>query len=83
MIKKFNLYEYYSDSDTEEEEKEDNYTPLEEIDNIEINDTVYHGSIRDIYDDINDLSLGYSDWDAIWVTYEEVIAREFSDLPTI
>jgi hypothetical protein len=74
------LYEYnYHDED---EDEENEYNPLEDINNIEIDNIVYHGSIRNINNDINDLSLGYSDWEAIWVTSEENIAKEFSDFPT-
>jgi len=76
-ISKFENYFYEDDYD-----EEDDYNPLEDINDIDINDTVYHGSIRDIDDEVTDLSKGYSDWDSIWVTYDENIAKDFSELPT-
>lgn len=40
----------------------------------------YHGSLINGDDDIfNELNLGYSDWDAIWLTDDENIAEEFSE----
>jgi len=57
--------------------------PIEEINSIELNGTVYHGSSVDLTEDdatlISELREDYSDWDAVWVSDEESIAEEFSE----
>ena len=61
----------------------ENYNPIEDLENTEIEGIVYHGSAIDLENVesslIDKLREDYSDWDASWVTYDEHISEEFSE----
>jgi len=63
-----------------EEEEDEYYDPLDDIHVISIEGTFYHGTSIDPDDEIfSSPQIGYSDWEAVWITEYEHVAQEFAN----